>query len=83
MSNITQLIINPATEGATLYRVGTSNNIEIDGVDILESPKVSDIKVTVSPDTSNVIIQIYVEKELYCVYEDVSYVVYYKTSFHK
>lgn len=83
MSQIIEVEINPGTAGAICYMVGDSIGINIAGYLYPDKPKVSAIEIRVFEETRNTIIEILVGEETYCIYENVPYVVYYKTSFHK
>ena len=83
MREIREIEIQPATQGATCYMVGDNNGIRIGGLDYQTAPVVSSIEIRVDETTNNPIIEIKVAGETYCIYENVPYAVYYKTSFHQ
>jgi len=80
---IREIEICPSTQGSTWYVVGKAINVTIEGLRVSDVPVVSGIKFHVSSETYNPIITIEVANETYCIYENVPYCVYYKTSFHQ
>lgn len=83
MRKIIEIEIQPATQCVTLYMVGHNNNVRIKGFNRQTAPTVSDIEIHADERTGNPVIEIKVDGETYCIYENVPYVVYYETSFHQ
>lgn len=83
MRKIIEIEIQPATQGTKCYLVGDRNEIRINGLNWQETPVVSDIEIHADEHTGNPIIEIKVGGETYCIYENVPYVAYYETSFHR
>ena len=80
---INRIDINPGTPGEITFELGSANGVRIKGLLGNENPAVSDINIYVSDETRNPVIEIEVQGETYCIYENVPYVVFYKTSFHQ
>ena len=79
---IISIDINPSTQGEITYRLGKYLNVFINGTE-KDSPVVSAIDVYASPESKTTIVDIYVDGELYCRYNNVPYCAFYKTKHHK